>query len=423
MRYIAILSLLLLTFTSTSFAATAPKPHVNHEPVYTPDPKPDADEPPSLAYLRWMRLARINQAILPELSTGRYHYGAFINFDITPKTMQKTMPGEEEDYFVLSSAGVDLAADLSRWWHGQISVAYYESNKGQGDALYNRGLQLDDAYILLADFNEYPWFLQLGRLYLPFGYYDRYAVTPTLVQLLGETRVAAVQMGFMHWNGWSASVYFSQGVVTHTMMKIQGDINTGAMLDYQWLCGPWDVQVGAQYMDNMLHTNAFAQGGWYESNHVLPGVYNVYSNHVPGLAAQGHIGYGGFLVFADYITALRTAHNLVHHYGSLEPEPSDPTYHAKPQAWDVGARYDFTLWDVDFSLDGSYQRSYDAAGLVVFNAKPYHPFPKIRYIIGLNIRIIDEAYIRIQWGHNVLYHLGDCGRQGDNATIRFAARI
>ncbi|MBS0359452.1 MAG: LbtU family siderophore porin [Proteobacteria bacterium] len=379
-----------------------------------------------IAEERWDTFALINQAVLPTYGflDGRLRVGAFGNVDVTPKTMQKTMPGEENNYFALSNVGANVDGDLNNWIHGHVGVAYYQTNKGQGDVNQSTGLMLDDAWAILGDYNKSPLFLQAGRFYLPFGLYDRYTITPTLPQMLAESRETAVQVGFLDWYGFSLSGYGGQGFVTQNGSKIQGDINTGASLLYQKNWNQFRFLAGVQYMYNMLNTNALREGGLYTTS-PNTGITNVYTQRTDGIAVQLRGGYGPIDVFADYVSALRGSNNIA----LLRTDPSNPATAvpgAKPSAWDIGAAYHFTAWNKQFTIDGSYQRSYQSAGLYVFNAMPNHPFPQARYIIAGTVDLIkDMASIQIQWGHNYLYPVGqgDSGRQGDDATIRLSLRV
>lgn len=384
---------------------------------------PPQKEEITLKQLRTDTFAEFNQAVLPQWQYKMFRAGGFLNFDIIPKTMQKTMPGEEEDYFVLSNAGINLEADPINWLTGHIGIAYYKSNKGQGDFRNNTGLLFDDGYILVRDFNKLPLYFQAGRFYLPFGIYDRYTISPTLAQMLSESRADGVQAGLVEFYGMTLSAYVVQGSVTHTSGKFQGDINSGVSVLFRHAFDN-GLQVGGgfQYIYNMLNNNSLRQGGIFSTG--LTGRVNVYQRRTDGIATQAHIAYGPLTVYANYVTALQKTNDLPLKYATLEPL-SGPTLGARPSSWDVGTVFRFILFGHDAQVDFSYQRSYDTNGLVVFNALPNHPFPKTRYFVGGTYFVLKNAYVRIQWGHNVLYGLsdGDVGRQGDNATIRLGFRV
>jgi hypothetical protein len=360
----------------------------------------------------------INQAVLPTYQYKMFKAGAFLNLDIAPKTMQKTMPGEEQDYFAFSNAGLNLEAEPVSWLMGHLGAAYYKTNKGQGNYQSNTGLLLDDAYILFADYKKWPLFFQVGQFYLPFGLYDRYTIVPTLPQMLEEARSVGIQFGVIDWYGVSATGYFVQGTLSHRTGKIQGDINGGASLWYRkaWKSG-WEVKGGIQYIYNMLINNSLREGGLYTDN--------VYQTRVNGLATQGELGYGPLAVFADYVSALNKTNDLPLQYATLEPVTGGPMLGAQPSAWDVGARFSFDWFQLPMVLDANFQQSYGTNGLVVFNALPNHPFPETRYQLGFSVYVYKESYIRFQWVHNNLYNVaeGDTGRQGDNATLRFSMRV
>jgi len=53
-----------------------------------------------------------------------------------------------------------------------------------------------------------PWYLNFGRLYIPFGYYESHFVSDPLTLLLGETRESALVAGLSNdWANFSAGVF------------------------------------------------------------------------------------------------------------------------------------------------------------------------------------------------------------------------
>lgn len=373
-------------------------------------------------------LTAMNQAVAPAYQVGYFKFGGQMNVDIKPKTMQKSMPGEGEDYLALSNIALYSRVDLLDWVHGFVGASYYKVNKGQGNRNNNTGLILDDAYVRIANFDQIGFFVQAGRYYLPFGQYNRYRITPSLVQMLTETRADAAQIGFSHyqpWGGFTAAAYFSQGTVTRDANKIQGDINGGGVLSlrvkpYQNLV----ISLSGQYMHNMLNVNALTQAGMQPFSrsflpNAQPNQFNVYQDRTAGMAGQLAIKYCDTQVFFHYVSAFKSSRDIMRlRLGGVN------YFGAKPSAWEMGFVHEGSVRDYGYSLDASYQRSKDAAGLYVFNALPVnsHPFPQIRYVLGMTFFINPHASIRFQWGHNYLYKpgQGDNGTQGDDATVRLS---
>lgn len=374
--------------------------------------------------------ALFNQTKKPTQSIGPFSIGSFINIDMKPKTMQKTLPGEGEDYIALSNAGIISELQLLSFLNTHIGLVYYKANKGQGDRNEQTGGMLDEGYITLADFNRYPFFVQAGRFYLPFGRYDRYAISPTLVQMLTSARATGLEAGFIDAYGFSGSIYLAQGFVTKDPKKIQGDLNGGvALYINQNFNTDYNIAVngGIQYMYNMLHANAFAQGGIYQLN-TSNAKRNVYLQRTDGMALQIGTSVEFVDVFFNYVTALKRTRDLVR----LRTIPTNSTtaiLGAKPSAWEAGFKVNFLIHEMKSAVDFTFQRSREAAGLYVFNSLPTvsspHPFPQTRYILGATFHVTKYAFVRLQWGHNFLYKQGqgDNGTQGDDATIRVGAFI
>lgn len=379
------------------------------------------------------QLALINQTNVPSYKIGDVNISSFFNFDVKPKTMQKSLPGEGEKYLELSNLGITAQTNLFDCIKPNVSIAYYGVNKGQADGISNNtGLILDDAYVTIADFSKYPVYLQAGRMYLPFGRYDRYVITPSLVQMLTEIRANTVQVGVIKYYpnkfGASFGAYLYQGVLTKDKNKIQGDLGSGFFANVSVPVSKYlVVRTGVQYIYNMLNVNSLAQGGVFDKTNDKNSNVSFYQNLTNGLALQAELDFCYFNLFGKYVTAIRNSKDLVHFRKELIDQKI-AVHGAKPSAIEVGIISDIEkLLSLPVMLDFSYQRTEQTAGLFVFNAlaSDTHPFPKVRYIVGITIKMHKNAHIRLQWGHNFLYPMGqgDNRTQGDDATIRLSVFI
>lgn len=369
---------------------------------------------------RAARLALLHQDVpmpCPCWPLRALNVGAFGNFDITPKTMQKTLAGEEKDYFAVSNLGINIDGILTPWLQGHVSVAYYHVNKGQGNATINTGLLLDEAFFTFSEFAKSPLFATAGLFYLPFGTYDRYAIIPTLTQVLSIEQAAAVQVGVVRLNDVvDAAFYGSQGQVKKldSFTRIQGALNWGAVIHLQrGDPSGWHAMAGLEWMSNQLNVNALA-----ESEHP-----EFYTGALPALSAQLRLGYKRWTLLGQWVGALKTSPDLVLQYQQPEQKVG-PVFGAKPSAWDGGFVFAFSSFHRPSALDFTYSRSYQSAGLFIFNSTN-HGVPQSRYIAGYGVAVTSAFYVRFQWGHDWLYPVtqGDTGRQGDDVTLRLGFRI
>lgn len=380
------------------------------------------------AFAKYNQGYSLSQLLWP---TKKIRISGFMNVDIHPKTMQKTLAGEENDYFALSNVGLNLDSDLSQLFQAHIGVAYFKTNKGQGDRTKNTGLMIDDAYMTYSHFKQAPWFVQLGRFYLPFGQYNRYAIVSSLAQLLTMTRETGIQAGAIDWKGFSGSIYLGQGALKTESKRIQGNLNGGAALHYNYNTQKQFRLSGAvEYIYNMLDTNAISQSDPFQTSNnsstpLFPTANDVYNDRTAGVAAQAAAGYRYVTLYGQYVSALKKSTDILKQYTNPNTRSGTAIMGAKPSAWDAGVKVNVNLFHKPNQFDFTYSRSYQTAGLFVFNSTRNHPMPRARYILGYTINCTNYLLTRLQWAHDWLHKEGngDTGRQGDDITIRIGIKL
>jgi len=81
--------------------------------------------------------------------------------------------------------GVLLEGD---WWQAEVGIKY----ETEGSA----GLIVEEAALRLGGTETFPWFVQGGRMVLPFGEYDSMFIEDPLVAVVGETDEDSVIAGY-----------------------------------------------------------------------------------------------------------------------------------------------------------------------------------------------------------------------------------
>lgn len=385
-----------------------------------------------LLALRLRELAIFNQDLPPRdppWPSKNVNLSAFGNFDIKPKIMHKTLPGEEEDFFSLSNLGVNVDAQTAGAMFAHVGVAYFKTNKGQGDRYDNTGLLLDNAYFTVGDFAVFPFFLEGGRFYLPFGKYNRYDIIPTLTQILSIARETGAQLGVAYWHGFTGSFYISQG----QLKKVRGGlldrhnstqdyINYGAALHYDRVTvSDFHFGFGVEYINNMLNVNALSENAPFIDADGTPNNHP-YTDSVAGISWQARISYKRLILFYQYVSALKTSDDIVKLYQQTDTTET-PQFGARPSAWDAGGIFKFQLFNRLNQIDFTYSQSYQSAGLRVFNSIGGHGLPEARYIAGYTLYINQNIYARFQLAHDWLYPegKGDNGSEGEDIVLRIGA--
>lgn len=114
--------------------------------------------------------------------------------------------GSNSTDITLIDAEIDAFIEASRWVSGFISFAYdsgmpaYNStviNPGSG---YNKlswsNVYLRRAFITVGDLTQSPVYGSIGQMYMPFGKYSSWLVSPALTKQLGKTSGRAIDVGF-----------------------------------------------------------------------------------------------------------------------------------------------------------------------------------------------------------------------------------
>ena len=99
-------------------------------------------------------------------------------------------------------------AGINNWVNMHLDFAYvngsrrtvaYSFNDSDWTTAYNRaaGLKVNQAYMLFANPAVTPFFIQLGRFNAPFGEYQPFPLTPSLTQLISQTRTGGISAGMI----------------------------------------------------------------------------------------------------------------------------------------------------------------------------------------------------------------------------------
>lgn len=200
---------------------------------------------------------------------------------------------ETGDTSDITLATVELGVDVNPVQHvsGHVLLLFEEDD--------TEPMDVDEAFIRLDGEDKLPLFLQAGRQYVPFGYFESHFISDPLTLELGETRESSVVAGFT-----SDRFEISLGV-------FNGDVNeTGETDDHidgyvasatYTLPGEnaFGLMAGISYISNIGESNNL-QG----EDGVDVDAGNTIADHVSGLAAFISANYKEKLFLEiEYITA------------------------------------------------------------------------------------------------------------------------
>jgi hypothetical protein len=196
--------------------------------------------------------------------------------------------GRDQDNSELSLATAEIffEGDINRYTRGVIHFLFEE-----GDT---EPLGLDEAFLLIGQTEELPWYLMAGRIYPAVGLFESFLVSDTIAKNLFETQETAVELGYA--GGWfNASAGFYSGALQEADQGGDAYINSGyARLQARGEWGGLSLDGGLAYTNNLGDA-----GGLLEE---IPG--ERVQDLVGGLSASLNASYGRWTLLGEYITAL-----------------------------------------------------------------------------------------------------------------------
>lgn len=269
-----------------------------------------------------------------------------------------------------SSTNVDLSgAELdaflmtpSRWVSGFFSFSY-DSSRNQtisNSRVLNSRVYLNNAFIILGDFDCSPVYATIGQMFVPFGTYSSVMASSPLTKPLARTKARALLLGYQEQtsNALYASAYMFKG---DSHASATSRINNGGVnLGYRFLLTPnisGDIgagylasitdSLGMQYTGNQPSFNGF--GG------PTPYGYEKIVHRVPALDIRGRLAIAKDYDFIAEYVGVTTPFN-----------PNDMTFNnvgATPWGLNTEAAYTFTAFDKPTSIGIGYSQAREALAL------------------------------------------------------------
>jgi hypothetical protein len=213
-----------------------------------------------------------------ELSDG-LEYGALFEMEV----------GHSDGATETAMATVELGAgwQMTDRLHGDVVFLYEENDTDP--------MNLDQLFLTVGNTAEFPFYLQAGKFYVPFGHFDSFFISDPVVLELAETRETAALLGFEK-GGFNAS-----------LTAFNGDVETRGEnhIDNLVLSASYGVEgensalhVGAAWIRNIMDSDALTD--------VLSDDlgYTHTSNSTGGVNTWLTASYGSATLIAEYVKTL-----------------------------------------------------------------------------------------------------------------------
>lgn len=277
------------------------------------------------------------------------------------------------------------------------------------------GLTLEQGFIRVANFDEFPVFVQVGKQFQPFGRYRIHPMTRTLVQSLTETLRTSAEVGFLTRMGLHGAVYafdtplaMRDGAALTERVLGHNATDYGVELGFDNFSDELGYSVGIGYMYNMVGVNdvAFAIGEYNGDKG--------YDNRVGAGVIYGDLNTGPFNVGVRYVSAFQAFNPWDLQTKTTTVVPAGHGSGAKPWAVDIQAGYNFNMWAKNQNVYVGYQGSGSTVNLFL---------PQNRWLVGYNMDVWKNTNVGVEFTHDTPFNKSTEGGEGEtsnNVTLRAA---
>ncbi len=296
--------------------------------------------------------------------------------------------GDDTSDINLTTVEIGVGVAVNDWVNLE-TVFLYEDPFDDDDS----SVDLDVGTITFGNSERSPFYLSLGKMYVPFGALlthlpDDPAVDQPMTLMMGETSEKALLTGFEK-SGISFAGYAYNGD-----MDEAGDNQIeGYGFDFNYSLSdrdPFELLIGASYISNIADSDGLTDYLHSEGVDTL-------NDYIEGIAAYMHLGIGQFFFDAEYMTALD------------EFDPAEIALRdgrgAEPAVWNMETGYNWN-WGKNLEIVLKYAGSDETEAL---------GFPEDRYGIGFNQEIYDGVTGSVAV-YKDDYHRGDVDNRDDGYT-------
>ena len=254
--------------------------------------------------------------------------------------------------------------------------------------------EVDQAFFTIGNTGEYPVYLSAGRMYVPFGNFETNLVSDPLTLEMGETREAAILVGFEQ-NNWYGSGYIFNGDVDEAG---DDDVdNYGLNLGYATEAEDSSMDIGMSWMNHI--GDADGPEGY---------VAGPVRDYVPAYGIHGIYRTGPWSFIGEYITATDSF---------AAAELAWKARGAEPSAYNFEIGYDFVAFggresNIAFAIQGTDE----AAALEL---------PEDKWLTALSTTLYKNTSLAIEYANAHDYSVSDggTGKDGDTLTVQVAVEF
>lgn len=328
---------------------------------------------------------QLMEKILPEGWEKRISLSGTIEFEAGYENTDFEDPTlEDESSSDLSLAKVELGVDakIAKHVNGHVLFLYEDGED----------ISVDEGYIFLDGEDVLPLYLKAGELYVPFGNFESYMISDPLTLDLGETRKAALEIGFKY-NGFHGSLYAFNGDIDKDGDESHID-NFGASAGYIFKNDRFSLDVGVDWINNIVDSNGYSDGVDKENEHAAElGFAFAFRDYVPGIGTHAVFSFGPVTLIGEYISMLEKPEwNITDIVpGSMAALGLNPIEAGeKVAAWNIELGYGCSL--------GGKEATFAIGVQGTKNGEEF--LPEKRYIGAMSIGIFEGTSLALEYCRN-----------------------
>ena len=189
----------------------------------------------------------------------------------------------------LATAELFVEAAINKYVTGVLHFLWEEGKTEPVD--------IDEAFILIGQKDDMPWYILGGRIYPAVGLFDSYFISDPITKELFETQESAVEVGY-------ASGWVNVGVGTFNSQVHEGSDDPDSMINTYYgrvqFSTPDGVIPDAKITAGVAYINNIASSGFLRDQVPEDQVQEL----VGGVSVMASASYKMFALQAEYITAL-----------------------------------------------------------------------------------------------------------------------
>ena len=151
---------------------------------------------------------------------------------------------EDSSDITLSTVELGIDVDVIKHVKGHVLYLWEEDDTEPVD--------VDEGFITLDGEDAVPLYLNVGKLYVPFGNFETHFISDPLTQQLGETRESALSIGYVNeWTDVSVSAFNGDIDETGEDNHIESYVANASFSVPQELISNFGIAGGVSYISNI----------------------------------------------------------------------------------------------------------------------------------------------------------------------------